>query len=306
MPGFEAARRPLQEIRGRVEVRVQPVPPDAKGVVEFPVDVWVKKENSMRSESVTAHLRWTGPDPAPSTEGVLGLPSRIGAFRIYSLPDGPWELEVAGSIRGEVVRGRKAFERRGDTVDLGTIELRPSGRVVLRVVDSAGDPVPQAWAVVVRPDEDPEKARRLDLDGNGSVAVRDLEPGVGHRAVVKGLPRDLEQTVVAAADPKPVVFAWPGKLVPCRIRLLVDGRAVANPDERTTIPAVVQESPLPREKGTWRPDGTFEAGLVPGTYRFSVLATPKEGGALAPFSAEFTVPEGDLFEVRLELQREGR
>jgi hypothetical protein len=68
----------------------------------------------------------------------------------------------------------------------------------------------------------------------------------------------------------------------------------------------VQESPLPRDKGAWKSDGTFEAKLVPGTYKFSALATPKEGGDLALFSGEVNVPSGDAFEVRLELQRGNR
>ncbi len=122
---------------------------------------------------------------------------------------------------------------------------------------------------------------------------------------MKGLPRDLEQSVTAAPDAKPVEFRWPEKLVPCLITLIVDGKTVSNPDGRTTIPATVKESPLPRDKGAWRPDGTFSASLVPGTYRFSVYATPKEGGDLALFGGEVTVPSGDSFETRLELQREG-
>jgi hypothetical protein len=301
MPGFERTRLPLGEVRGRREIRVRPVPAEATGEIRAP-------GISEKSRGlVTSTLRWTGPEPAPSTASVLGLPNHPGAFSLYDLPDGPWVLEVAATLPGNtVVRGKKAFEKRGGPVDLGTIELVPAGRVTIGVLDAAGDPIPQAWAVIVRPEEDPAQGRRLDFDDWGVVALGDLEPGVGHRVIAKGLPRELEQTIVASADNKPVEFKWPEKLVPCRITISVDGKAVANADGRTSIPAVVQESPLPRNKGKWSADGTFEAKLVPGTYRFSVLATPKEGGDLALFGGEVTVPSGDSFETKLELKREGR
>ena len=91
---------------------------------------------------------------------------------------------------------------------------------------------------------------------------------------------------------------------PCQLRLVVDGKAVANPDGSRTIPATVHESPLPRSAGVWHPDGTFEAPLVPGTYRFSVYATPEGGGELVLFAGEVTVPAGDAFEASVELKRE--
>jgi hypothetical protein len=313
MPGFEKARLPLRDIHGRTEARVRPVPPDAKGSIEvldtLPAQV---AQNQFipdpGQEPLTVHFRWMGPDPAPSVDGVLGVPTRPGPFALYGLPDGSWDMEVAATLFTDntVVRGRKAFDHHGDTVDLGKIVLVPAGRIVLRVVDAAGQPIPQAWAVVVRPEENPDQGRRLDLDESGTVSVGDLEPGIGHRVLVKGLPQVLEQTVTAEANPKAVEFKWTDRLVPCRITLLVDGKAVANPDGRTTIPAVVQDSPLPRDRGAWKQDGTFEARLVPGTYRFSALATPKDGGPLALFAADATVPSGDAFDTRLELQREAR
>lgn len=314
MPGFEKGRLALADIRGRMEIRVRPVPPDAKGTVASPRILAMANGVTSVSEMmttepvpVTARLRWTGPEPAPRTSEVLGLPTVGGPFALYDIPDGPWEIEVSAVLPGNnIVRGKKAFEMHDSTTDLGTIELRPAGKVALRVVDSANEPIPQAWAVIVRPEENPDQGRRLDLNPLGMVSVGDLEPGIGHRAVVKGLPRDLEQTVVASADAKPVEFRWNEKLVACRITLIVDGKGVANPDGRATIPAVVQESPLPRDRGAWKADGTFEAKLVPGTYRFSALATPKEGGDLALFSGEVTVPSGDAFEARLELQRGNR
>lgn len=311
MPGFEKASLPLSDVRGRREVRVRPVPPDATGEVvnlsQFDVEVRQNEFIADPPESVSTRLRWTGPDPAPATTEVLGLPTHVGKFALYGLPSGPWHLEVAATTsKNTVTRGGRNFEFRGATVDLGKIELRDAGKVALRVVDSAGEGIPQAWAVVVRPEEDPGKARRLDLDEQGVTAVGDLEPGVVHRAIVKGLPRELEQAIQAKTDAKPVEFVWPEKLVPCRIALIVDGRAVANADGRKTIPAAMQESPLPRDKGAWGADGTFEAKLVPGTYRFSALATPKEGGDLALFAGEVTVPAGDAFETRLELKREAK
>jgi hypothetical protein len=309
MPGFEKARLPLRDVRGRMEVRVRPVPPDATGKV---VSVRVPEEEApgegeefpLFLEGIESQLRWTGPDPAPPTEGVLGLPRIEGPFALYNLAPGPWVLEVTATREDNtVVRGKAEFVKGGGTADIGTIELRPGGRVSLRVVDAAGEAIPQAWAVVLRPEENVDQARRLDLDREGTVQVGDLEPDVAHRVVVKGLPREMEQSVVAAVRGKPVEFRWTDRLVPCRISLSVDGKAVANPDGRTTIPAVVQESPLPRDKGAWKPDGTFEAKLVPGTYRFSALATPKEGGDLALFAGEVTVPPGESFEARLELER---
>jgi hypothetical protein len=146
-----------------------------------------------------------GADPAPRAADVLGLPTEDGRFSLYDLPDGPWVMEIASTVDNLVVRGKKAFEKHGGAVDLGTIELVPAGKVAIRVVDSAGEPIPQAWAVIVRPEENPDQGRRLDLDQNGRVAVGD--PGQ-HRAPRggEGAPRDLEQTVVAAADAKPVEF----------------------------------------------------------------------------------------------------
>jgi hypothetical protein len=311
MPGFEQARLDLKDVRGRMQVRVRPVPPDATGeIVEgdyvVPAPGEIVRDPPL---PVTAHLRWTGGEPEPLFEDaeVPGLPTRAGKFALYGLGEGTWELEVAATVANNtVLRGKRAFETGRGTVDLGKIVLQPSGKVVLRVVDAAGKGIPQAWALVCRPDEDVEKARRLDLDGEGAVSVGDLEPGVVHRAVVRGLPREMEQSVKAGKDPKPVEFRWPEKLVPCRLTLIVDGKAVSNPDGRTTIPALVQETPLPRDKGTWGSDGVFQADLVPGTYRFSALATPKEGGSPALFAGEVTVPSGDAFEARVELQREGR
>jgi len=310
MPGFEKGRLPLRDIRGRMELRVRPVPADATGEVVFlPFDVEVASEAFLADgfRSVTSNLRWRSPDSVPPTTEVLGLPTRAGKFSLYNLPDGAWYLEVAAITHdNRIVRGGKAFERRGSPVDLGRIELREAGIVALQVVDPTGEAIPQAWAVVVRPEESADQGRRIDLNAQGMASVGDLEPNVAHRVVVKGLPREMEQTVVASAKPKTTLFQWTERVVPCRITLVVDGKVVANADGRKTIPAVVQESPLPRDKGAWGSDGTFEAKLVPGNYKFSALATPKEGGDMALFSGEVTVPAGDAFETRLELRREGR
>jgi hypothetical protein len=306
LPGYEEARAPLPELKGRREFRVRPVPPDVRGTLKAHIAPSLSSRPPVPS-SITADLRWAGPDPAPSDAEVLGLPRKDGPFALYAVPPGPWVLEVAGTYADSgTVRGKVAFTAGGGTVDVGTVVLQPAGTVAVRVTDIDGTPIPQAWAVVVRPGEAPEQGRRLDLDDSGRAAVGDLEPGLAHRAVVYGLPREMEQEVVAEVARTTLMFTWPERLVPCRIRLLVERRAVADPAGKGTIPATVQESPLPRHRGTWHPDGTFEAPLVPGTYRFAVLATPKEGGAAALFAGSVTVPAGDAFETALELEREAR
>lgn len=318
MPGYEAARLPLPEVRGRREVRVNPVEPDARGEVRVFFKTTLSSGPPVGPDRVTARIRSLDSPAAKVPEDLLGLPTKPGPFALYGLPDGAWEIEVLGDFTDpnlwkiEVdaastnVRGRRAFEKRGGTAEIGTIELRESGMISVRVVDAAGAAMPQASVIAVRPEEDPDQGRPFHPDHAGRVVVADLEPGVDHRVQVRGLPRLLEQSVRAtpAAEAKDVEFRWPEKLVPCRIALVVDGRVVANPDGSRTIPASVHESPLPRDKGSWGPDGTFEAPLVPGTYRFSVYATPKEGTGLALFSGEVTVPGGEAFETRLELRRE--
>jgi hypothetical protein len=302
MPGFEKGRLPLKDIRGRMELRVRPVPADATGEVGI-----VIPRGDGEILGINSRIRSTVEAPADAGAGVVGLPGGLGPFALYDLPDGSWEIEVAATLAGgSVVRAKKSFEKHGAPVDLGKIELRASGAVAICVMDSESKPIPQAWAVIVRSEENPDQGRRLDLDERGVARLGDLEPGASHRVIVKGLPREMEQAAVAVEKPRFLEFRWPERLVPCRITLLVDGKAVANADGKKTIPAVVQDSPLPRDKGAWGSDGTFEAKLVPGTYKFSALATPKEGGDLALFAGEVTVPAGDAFETRLELRREGR
>ncbi len=321
LPGYEPARLPLPEVRGRREVRVNPMEPDARGVVVAPTgpEATTGEPKQVAVYSLTAHLRSTDAVPKPVPPDLLGLPWKEGPFALYGLPDGSWEIEVlaevgdpdiwkisGGPVQGRVVRGKKSFEKRGATAEIGNIELKEGGTVRLEVVDAAGKAMPQAFVVVVRTEEDPDQGRPFFPNAVGSVVVADLEPGADHRVQVRGLPRFLEQTVraVPASEAKDVEFRWPEKAVPCRITLVVDGRVVANPDGSRTIPASVHDSPLPRDRGSWGADGTFEASLVPGTYRFSAYATPKEGTGLALFAGEVTVPAGESFETRLELRRE--
>lgn len=303
VPGWEEGRLPLPEVKGRREIRVNAVEPDARGEVEC--GGLGPSVNGEFSGQVSASLRSLDPDPLPVPAELMGLPTKPGPFALYGLPDGAWEIEVAVDDRtGSIRRARRSFERRGGTAEIGTIEVKEGGTVRVRVVDAAEKPMPQAFVVAVRPEENPDQGRPLYPDGEGRVALSDLEPGVDHRVQVRGLPRLLEQTVRAetGGKAKEVEFRWPEKAVPCRITLVVDGKVVANPDGSRTIPATIKDSPLPRDRGSWRTDGTFEADLVPGTYLFSAWATAKEGGGLVLFTGEVTVPAGESFETRLEMR----
>jgi hypothetical protein len=305
-PGFAPKRVPLAEIRGRMLVPVDPVPACVTGSVALDMRV-IDSPDDPPSE-VAASIRAKEGEPAVDTSGIRGLPRSLGRFRIDDLPHGAWVLEVSWTAGSTVVRAKREFEYRGVTVDLG--EIAPGGGATARAraVDSAGEPMPQARVVVVREGEDPGQARVLAPGEDGWVAFSDLEPGVPHRVVALGMPSPFEKEIRTAADGKQVEveLSWPERLVPCRIGLFVDGRKVANADGSRTIPATVHESPLPRDAAAWNADGTFAARLVPGTYRFSVYATPEGGGDLVLFAGEVTVPSGDFFETRLELRREGR
>ena len=304
--GFAPARVGLLQIRGRMMVGVDPIPPCVTGLIALPKGPYAPPE--MAHQPVSASIRPQDGQPPADLAGVRGLPTAIGLFRLDDLPQGAYVLEITDTRYATIRRAKRAFEYRGSPVDLGTIEFSVGARINARAIDSEGKPIPQARLVIVREGEDPEKARVLPKDQDGRVGLSDLEPGVDHRVVALGLPRVLEKPARTTADGKPVEveLQWPERLVPCRISLVVDGKAVQNPDGSRTIPATVHESPLPREEGAWNPDGTFEARLVPGTYRFSVYATPEGGGDLVLFAGEVTVPAGDSFETRVELAREGR
>jgi len=313
MPGYEAARLPLAEVRGRREVRVAPVEADVRGVVEVALISSLLSQPPFALGPVSMEIRSLDPQPRKVPDDLLGLPREPGPFALYGLPDGAWEIRITTTgMNGQgEYRAVRSFEKHGAPVDLGRIPLLQAGTsaVEVRVLDSEGHPLPQATVAVVRAGEEGGGAAALDLDAEGRVTVGGLQTGVDYRVLVRGLPRPLEQAVRAEemADgelslPPVVEFRWPDRVVPCRITLVVDGKVVANPDGSTTIPATIQESPLPRDRGAWGADGTFSADLVPGTYRFSALATAKDGNGLALFKGEVTVPAGESFETRLEMK----
>ncbi|HEU4395650.1 MAG TPA: hypothetical protein VFS92_08800, partial [Planctomycetota bacterium] len=182
--GYAPKRLALLEIRGRMALPVDPVPPCVTGVIALPKGPNAPPE--MAHQPVNASIRPQDGQPAANLEGVRGLPTAIGPFRLDDLPQGAYVLEVTDARHATIRRAKRAFEYRGSPVDLGTIEFSVGARIIARALDSTGEPMPQARVVIVREGEDPEKARVLPKTEDGWVGLSDLEPNIPHRVVALG------------------------------------------------------------------------------------------------------------------------
>ena len=212
-------------------------------------------------------------------EDATGVPVEVGEFAIRDLPDGDYLIEFVSEEDGQVVRARRNFRVAGYTADLGDIQLKVSTGIRARIVDVAGRPIEQADVVVVRPEEDPEQARKLTPDKNGWVTFMDLEPDLVHQVVVLGLPTRLERSVRTperALETVSAVFKSPLRVVPVTIAFFIDGEFT----KMQEIEGLESDTKL---KTLTVLDGIFTTYLLPGTYRFW---TEKREGTLTVDNCE--------------------
>jgi hypothetical protein len=103
--------------------------------------------------------------------GENGHTDDLGVCEVHGLVPGRTQLWV--SAHGFEERGFDATVPQGDTLDFGTVELRPTTRIVGRVVDATGQPVSQPYVTVFLDDAsltssllcEPYMATRGDEDG---------------------------------------------------------------------------------------------------------------------------------------------
>lgn len=197
-------------------------------------------------------------------EDATGLPSETGEFAIRDLEDGEYLIEFVSEDRGRVVRAKREFRIAGYTADLGDVDLVMSAGVRAKVVDVDGRPIEQADVVVVRPEEEPEQARRIRADDEGFVTYFDLEPDLVHQVVVLGLPTRLERSVRTPQSTKEmvtVVFETPLRTVPTIVAFFIDG-------ETRKVQEIVGLQSDTRLKSLPNEEGILTTRLLPGTYRF--------------------------------------
>ena len=232
---------------------------------------WVKVTVAARDQRVIAVFqklkvtiwRVNGRD-LQLVEAAADLPTETGEFGIRNLPDGDYLIEFVSEDDGNVVRAKREFRVAGYTADLGEIDLTVYSGIRAKVVDVAGRPIEQADVVVVRPEENPEQARRLNANQDGWVTYFDLEPDLVHQVVVLGLPTRLERTVRTpgrSLEATDVVFETSLRTVPTTIAFYVDG-------EFTRFEALAGLQSDTRLKKSPTRDGIVSTWLLPGTYRF--------------------------------------
>ncbi len=263
----------------------KPVPPDVSDVSdprirlvergptpEHPAATgWVRTagfDRDTRPEAVSRNLEVTiwrvNGRAMEAVENATGLPSETGEFAIRDLPDGEYVIEFVSDAEGRVVRARRNFRVAGYTADLGDVDLTIHAGIRAKVVDVDGRAIEQADVVVVRPEEDPEQARRIRSDGDGWVTYFDLEPDLVHQVVVLGLPTRLERSVrtpQSSEEVVTVVFETTLRTVPTTVTFHIDG-------ELTPVSAIKglrSDTGLKKLPGR---DGVLTTWLLPGTYRF--------------------------------------
>jgi hypothetical protein len=218
-------------------------------------------------------------DPEEKTAPVP-VPVRNGHIEVPPLPKGDYRLEVAAVMPGRVVRKQRKFTVGAGPVSVEPLRILPDAGIRARAVDADGQPIPQATVVVVRENEDPEKARRLTPGPGGWFLYGDLEPTTYHHVVVLGLPRRLEQTVRTPDESGEVTeleLKAEDRLVLCRFTLRL-------PEGAPKGGLVIRSGPV---RPTLRPDEReLTVTLLPGTYRFRVGVTGRPG----TWQAQVVVP----------------
>ncbi len=292
-PEFARRRVPMTDLRGRVELRLEPEIPSARGTVVL--------GPGLANARVTAELRGIESVPAArAASEARGLPTAPGPFALHDLAEGSYVLEVSASMGGYMARATRRFDVHAPA-DLGEIVVRAGAGIRARILDADGRPLPQADVVVVRPEEDPAQARRLDPDPSGWVAFGDLEPGIDHRVVVLGLPTPMERVVRTPAAPGASVdaeFRWTGSVVECRFRFTLEGRPLRRP-------TALRETPVRDSRVRWEDEGTLVTALLPGRHRFAIDVVYEDGTAAGLYAAVVDVPSGDGFSATLALEPDG-
>jgi hypothetical protein len=291
-PGYDRRAVPQSDLKGRVELSLDPVPPDVKGTVAL--------ARGLEDAAVNASIRSLDEGvTASATLEVRGLPVAPGPFALHDLPQGRWALEVRAEKAGYVARTTKEFDHFAETADVGTITLRVGAGIRARILDARGQVIPQADVVVVREEEDPLQARRLETDRDGYVSYGDLEPGVRHRVAVLGLPVSMEKVVTSPTKPgstEAVEFRWEGAVVACSFRFSLDGAPLKRP-------TALKEAPVRAERQVWQDEGVFTTSLLPGPHRFSIEVLYEDGSIAGLYTAEVEVPAGDTYETTIELKK---
>jgi hypothetical protein len=306
-PCTPAMPPPLPEEAPPDAVEEEPAPTEAEEEPEYaPPEV----ERTPKPASVVARVvtgpditakTWTlvlwktdGPEPGKILENP-DLGGRLTEME-FGLPDGEYRMELVAEGEGTVVRVKREFSVAGFTTDLGEIRLTRYAGIRARVLDVAGQPVTQADVVVVRPEEEPEKARRLAPDLKGYVAYQDLEPDTVHQVVVLGLPERMERSVRTPDKPGETVeaqFTYPTRLVPTTIVFLIDGEVVPVGE----IEGLSSELPVARIPVV---EGNLYLRLIPGEYRFW---TEKREGTLTVPIDECVIGRVELVERAVEEER---
>lgn len=138
LPGWELARIPLEEIRGPVDLPLQPLEISVGGRLLFP------------GEEPSSALIEVFPAAGTEREGLARADGRLGRdgrFEIRGLPPGTWILRAAvrsrvpGERWDEERVARRVIKTAGGILDLGDIELVERVSVRVRVLDERGDPV---------------------------------------------------------------------------------------------------------------------------------------------------------------------
>jgi len=255
IPGYSRATLDLRNARGRVELAVDPVPAAAVGSIVGP--------GGAKAPPLEFSLRPFEVDRLLPEYAVIGIPATTGAFRLYDLPEGRYELEVTSVVSGVCVRAKRTFHHLGGTTEFGEIELVLWAGIRARVVDQDGRVIPQARVVIVREEEDEKRGRVIEPDQKGWVTFRDFEPGAWHRVAASGLPGRLERLVLAPEKREgleTVELTWPGRLVTCVLRFQ-DGEEILSPPELRDGPIALREEHYTKK---W----TITVDLLPGEYEW--------------------------------------
>jgi hypothetical protein len=316
--GYATARVPFEEMRGRVEVQLQPLVPDLVGVVAFPGG---GDQEFLHGWSLSA-AGGKGV-PAPELRGAIEGP---GPFSLSNLTDGRWTLTVWAVTPAGFRWARRTFEKAGGPVDLGAVEVSAWSGFRVRAVDGEGKPLGLpvgaylagegirsvvTWSspflddlpegIVIRDGKaffsgraSPGVHSLPDPDPDGWVEIRDLAPGARYRLALPSLPgsgveADAPETTGELRTVEIRVTARPVK---CALRFTVEG---GDPEEWGNA----FEGTLPYDG--WMGNGILEGVLFPGKYSAKVLAKRK-GGIWKYFHADILVPNREAWEATIDLK----
>jgi hypothetical protein len=320
--GFATARVPLERMRGRVEVTLEPGVPDLTGEVAVPGapdprwPVW----GTLRPA-----------DPAAAPKGApRGAIRETGPFRFLDLPDGRWTLEVWSMLPAGLRCAQRTFEKAGGPVDLGTLEVSAWSGFRVRAVDRNGRPMESPISVsrigsegsepvmirflgqprtgaaivetrgvvrVIRGDGEPLEADSAGErpDAEGWMVVRGLMPGARYRLSVPslGVPGVEAEAPETTGEIRSVEVRVEKRIVRCVLRFTVDGKI---PPGKVELFGAAG----PRDAG--RGEGVWEVELPPGVRGLTVGVRSAGDGDFDLYQATLEVPDQDLWETTVDLK----